>query len=72
MCQAMGGSRDRKIESFMEAAGLRDWVIGVEEIGSLPERLAELEAQKSGGDFGEQSRRCNRQAGRATPWMTQT
>ena len=58
--KVLGGSRDRKTESFMEAAGMRDWVIGVEEIGSLPERRRSW-TPKSAGDFGEQSRRRNRQ-----------
>jgi hypothetical protein len=38
-------SGDRKVESFMEAAGLREWVCDLNEIESLPARLAQLPSQ---------------------------
>ena len=38
-------SGDRKIESFMAAAGLSEWVCTPDDLGSLPERLARLSTQ---------------------------
>jgi hypothetical protein len=49
-------SADHKVESFMQAAGLRDWVLDLDDIGQLPERLRALERQPSAAAFVERSR----------------
>ncbi len=38
-------SGDRKIDAFMEDVGLKDWVLDVGEVDSVPERLQELQSQ---------------------------
>ena len=38
-------SGDNKIDSFMEAVGLKDWVLDVSEVDLVPKRLAELQSQ---------------------------
>ena len=53
-------SADHKVESFMQAAGLGDWVIGLEEVDSLPARLRELEQQPLPTAFVEGVRTKNR------------
>ncbi|MBM3499911.1 MAG: hypothetical protein FJX74_14720 [Armatimonadetes bacterium] len=53
-------SGDHKIESFMEAAGLREWVCDIGDVDDLPERLAALRSQPSVLDFVEQARAGNR------------
>jgi hypothetical protein len=57
-------SGDRKIESFMQAIGLGDWVCSPHEIDSLPERLAELPLQPVPARQIEQAREQNRQIAR--------
>lgn len=52
-------SGDRKIESFMRAAGLGEWVLDLEEIGDLGERLAELPGQASVTEFVTEACRKN-------------
>jgi polysaccharide pyruvyl transferase WcaK-like protein len=49
-------SADHKVESFMQAAGLRDWVLDLDDIGELPARLRQLEQQLSPAAFVERSR----------------
>lgn len=53
-------SGDYKIESFMEAAGLGDWVLDLHEADKLPERLRELPQQAAATEFVERSRRSHR------------
>jgi polysaccharide pyruvyl transferase WcaK-like protein len=53
-------SGDWKIESFMEVAGLAEWVCGIDEVDGLLERLVELPSQPSALDFVEQARTANR------------
>lgn len=53
-------SCDRKIESFMKMAGLEDWVLDYSAVDELPERLVELERQKTVSGFLEQSVSENR------------
>ena len=53
-------SADHKVESFMEAAGLREWVVGLDELDSLPARLGELEKQPLPAAFVEEARAQNR------------
>jgi polysaccharide pyruvyl transferase WcaK-like protein len=53
-------SGDHKMESFMNAAGLNEWVCGLNEIESLPARLEKLSAQKLPVEFIEEGRRQNR------------
>ena len=52
-------SGDNKMESFMCAAGLSDWVCGLDEIDLLPERLEKLSEQKLPAGFIEEGRRQN-------------
>jgi polysaccharide pyruvyl transferase WcaK-like protein len=49
-------SGDRKIDHFMDSAGLGEWVLEIDEIGRLPEMLAGLEKQESPGAFVDRVR----------------
>jgi polysaccharide pyruvyl transferase WcaK-like protein len=53
-------SGDHKVESFMEAAGLKDWVLDLNEIDSLPDRLSAVLRQQVPTDFIDRSRAENR------------
>jgi polysaccharide pyruvyl transferase WcaK-like protein len=53
-------SGDRKIESFMNAAGLADWVLDLDEIAALPECLHALSQQAAPVQFVERARDANR------------
>ena len=53
-------SGDHKVESFMEAAGLRDWVLDLSEIASLRDRLRLLPTQVAPKDFLASARSQNR------------
>ncbi|HXI71486.1 MAG TPA: polysaccharide pyruvyl transferase family protein [Verrucomicrobiae bacterium] len=53
-------SGDHKVESFMHAAGLDEWVCGLDEIDSLPARLEKLPGQKLPLEFIGEGRRQNR------------
>jgi polysaccharide pyruvyl transferase WcaK-like protein len=54
-------SGDRKMESFMEAAGLGEWVLDLDEVAdSLPAKLAELHRQPIPSEFVERTRATNR------------
>jgi polysaccharide pyruvyl transferase WcaK-like protein len=53
-------SADHKVESFMQAAGLADWVVGLEKLDSLPARLRELEKQPLATAFVDGVRAKNR------------
>ncbi len=53
-------SGDRKVESFMRAAGLGDWVLDLDEIESVPERLAGIHLQRRPVAFVDEARRRNR------------
>jgi len=44
-------SGDRKVESFMTAAGLSDWVFNVDDLKSLSRGLCELENQETPWEF---------------------
>jgi len=52
-------SGDRKIDHFMDLAGLKDWVLEIEEIRRLPAMLARLEKQKSAGAFVDRVRQAH-------------
>jgi polysaccharide pyruvyl transferase WcaK-like protein len=52
-------SGDYKIESFMKAAGLGDWVLGLDEVDQVPRRLLELSQQPSRDEFVAETRRAN-------------
>lgn len=49
-------SGDRKIESFMQAAGLQDWVLDVREVERLPDLLEQLERQRPVPEFTARTR----------------
>jgi polysaccharide pyruvyl transferase WcaK-like protein len=53
-------SADHKVESFMQAAGLADWVIGLEDVETLPARLRRLETQPAATAFIDEARAKNR------------
>jgi Polysaccharide pyruvyl transferase len=44
-------SGDHKVESFMQAADLGDWVLDLSEVGSVPRRLRDLASQPSPAGF---------------------
>ncbi|MGH8021414.1 MAG: polysaccharide pyruvyl transferase family protein [Opitutaceae bacterium] len=51
---------DRKIDSFMRAAGLEKWLCPLEEIDSIPDRFARLDRERpSASAFVAQSRKDN-------------
>lgn len=52
-------SGDRKVESFMRAAGLDEWVLDLQHVALLPERLEKLREQKLPVEFIAESRRQN-------------
>jgi len=53
-------SGDHKVESFMQTAGLGDWVCGLDGLDSLAARLEQLQEQELPGEFIEAGRRQNR------------
>jgi polysaccharide pyruvyl transferase WcaK-like protein len=53
-------SADHKVESFMDAAGLSEWVCDLDEVASLPERLRKLPSQVVPTAFVEKAREQNR------------
>jgi hypothetical protein len=53
-------SGDHKVESFMRAAGLAEWVCGLDEVDSLPARLEKLPQQILPTRFMEKAREQNR------------
>lgn len=53
-------SGDHKVESFMRAAGLGDWVCDLEDADSLPARLEKLHEQRLPVEFIEETRLQNR------------
>jgi hypothetical protein len=52
-------SGDHKVESFMVAAGLGDWVLGLGEVSSIPSRLADLPGQSPPTAFLHRARQDN-------------
>ena len=56
-------SGDRKVESFMRAAGLAEWVCDLDEVDSLPARLERLHEQRVPVEFIERGRQENRAVG---------
>ncbi|GGQ75431.1 polysaccharide pyruvyl transferase family protein [Couchioplanes azureus] len=57
-------SGDWKIESFMSAVGLGDWVLGQEQVDRLPELLGRLDAQPDPAPALARARRAHRRIGR--------
>lgn len=57
-------SGDHKVESFMRAAGLSDWVLDLDELKQLPERLAALPGQRPPEDYLAEARNQNRRIAR--------
>jgi hypothetical protein len=53
-------SGDNKVEGFMHAAGLADWVIDLHQIESLPAKLEKLPEQELPVEFIEAGRQQNR------------
>lgn len=65
-------SGDRKVESFMHAAGLDEWVCDVADIGRLPALLERLESQLAPTEFIEQTRNNNRAVAEMVRTLRQT
>ena len=59
--RALVVSGDLKVESFMNAAGLGDWVCDLDEIESMRRRLERLHEQRVAVEFIEAGRRANRE-----------
>lgn len=59
-CKVLAISGDRKVESFMHAAGLSDWACDLNELGKLPGMMEALPSQPSSLHFVEAARRSNR------------
>jgi hypothetical protein len=53
-------SGDHKVESFMHAAGLGEWVCDLDDVDSLPARLEKLPGQKLPVEFIVEGRRQNK------------
>ena len=58
-CKVLAVSGDRKIESFMQAAGLAEWVLDLTEATLIATRLEELPKQASPWTFLETARHNN-------------
>ena len=58
--QLVAVSGDRKIDAFMAAAGLADWVIDHRDLDALPERLAALPRQRDALGWAEGQRQRQR------------
>ncbi len=56
-------SGDHKVESFMQAAGLNDWVLDLDQLSELAPRLYDLPAQTAPTGFLNEMRRQNRKIG---------
>ena len=56
-------SGDHKVESFMEAAGLGDWVLDLSEVAAVPQRLRDLAEQRTPVEFIRETKREHRQIG---------
>jgi polysaccharide pyruvyl transferase WcaK-like protein len=52
-------SADHKVEAFMDAAGLGDWVCDSRDIAGLPAMLRELPGQPSRAEFVQATRQAN-------------
>jgi polysaccharide pyruvyl transferase WcaK-like protein len=53
-------SGDRKIEAFMQAAGLKDWILDFSEVKRVPERLRELQQQALDESILREARQKNK------------
>lgn len=56
-------SGDHKVESFMEAAGLGDWVVDLDSVDLVPSLLQEIQTQPSVRAFADEARALNRGVG---------
>lgn len=56
-------SGDHKVESFMRAAGLGDWVLDLREVEALPAKLERIADQEHPASFVETTRQGNRTIG---------
>ena len=63
--QVLAVSGDYKIEAFMQAAGLGEWVCDIDDVGRLPVTLAELTGQPRRDEFVRCARAANQQVVRA-------
>jgi len=52
-------SGDRKIDHFMDSAGLKEWVVEMDDIGRLPEMLVCIEEQENPRAFVDRVRQDN-------------
>jgi len=66
-------SGDHKVESFMQAAGLGEWVLDLCEVDSVPKRLRDLGSQSYPGEFIVRTRAQHQQiAVELRSWLSST
>lgn len=58
-------SGDYKIEAFMQAAGLGEWVCDIDDVAGVPSALSALAGQRWPGEFIQQARSANQAVARA-------
>jgi polysaccharide pyruvyl transferase WcaK-like protein len=68
-CRVIAMSGDRKVEAFMQAAGLGDWVCELGDMGRLDKLMAVSSDQPGRQDFIEQGRQQNREIGQTISAM---
>ncbi len=63
-------SGDHKVESFMQAAGLGEWVLDLSEVASVPQRLRDLAGQPNPAEFIARTRAQHQQiAAQLRSWL---
>lgn len=63
-------SGDHKVESFMQAAGLGEWVLDLCDVGSVPQRLRDLASQPNPTEFITRTRAQHQQiAAQLRSWL---
>jgi hypothetical protein len=62
-CRVLAISGDRKVDAFMEAVGLRDWIVDLERLEHLEGYLDRLEYQPSAAAFVHDAIAANTQIG---------
>jgi polysaccharide pyruvyl transferase WcaK-like protein len=68
-CRVIAMSGDRKVEAFMRAAGLSEWVCEMGDVDHLNQLMHRAEDQPSRHDFVERGRVENREIGRRVSSM---
>jgi polysaccharide pyruvyl transferase WcaK-like protein len=63
-CKVLAVSGDRKVESFMDAAGLGAWICDIAKLDQLEDLAARLPSQPAPSEFIERARAANAAVGR--------